>query len=160
MQNVSAGRGGRSYLPWEKVGARSSDFLAWLNGRLAGMDSMAALDIYVLSFEAHFRLVTIHPWSDGNGRVARLVMNLVQMEGEVAPTIVRSDHKVRYIESLRASQEAGTPEPFLDFMTDELIDALAHDIDEYEHDLSRDVPWETFDPSTEPRSTPQVRRAV
>lgn len=48
------------------------------------------------------------------------------------------------------------PRPFLDFMTDEMIDALARDIDEYEHDLSRDVPRQTFDPSTESRSTPQV----
>ena len=103
LQNVSAGRGDRSSLPWEKVEARTNDFVAWLNGRLEGMDSMAAPDIYDLSFDAHFRLVTIHPWPDGNGRVARLATDLVHMVGGVAPTIVRSDHKVRYIESLRAS---------------------------------------------------------
>ena len=131
MQNVSAGRGGRSYLSWVKVEPRTNDFIAWLNERLANIDSMVAPDIYDVSFEAYFRLVTIHPWSDGNGRVARLVMNLVQMEGGVVPMAVRSDHKVQYIEALRESQEAGTSERFCGFMADELIDALSQTIEEY-----------------------------
>ena len=163
LQNVSAGRGGRSYLSWEKVELRTKDFVAWLNERLENIDSMAASDIYVLSFEAHFRLVTIHPWSDGNGRVARLVMNLVQMEGGVVPAIVRSDHKVQYIEALRKSQEAGTSEWFLGFMTDELIDALSQAVEEYVQDTARDVPWLGSDESTSqvtPQVTPQVRRLL
>lgn len=58
LQNVSAGRGGRSYLSWEKVEPRTNDFIVWLNERLASIGSMAAPDIYDLSFEAHFRLVS------------------------------------------------------------------------------------------------------
>ncbi len=163
LQDVSVGRGGRSYLSWEKVGPRTNDFTAWLNERLASMGSMLAPDIYDLSFEAHFRLVTIHPWSDGNGRVARLVMNLVQMEGGVVPTAVRSDHKVQYIEALRESQESGASERFCGFMTDELIDALSQTVEEYARDVERDVPWLPDDdsnvPST-PQVTPQVRRLL
>ena len=166
LQNVSAGRGGRSYLSWEKVEPRTNDFIAWLNERLTSIDSMAASDIYDLSFEAHFRLVTIHPWSDGNGRVARLVMNLVQMEGGVVPTAVRSDHKVQYIEALRESQEAGTSELFLCFMTDELIDALSQTIDEYVQDAEKDVPWlhddghgVPYTPQVTPPSHPPSRSA-
>ena len=159
LQNVSAGRGGRSYLSWEKVEPRTNDFIVWLNERLASIGSMAAPDIYDLSFEAHFRLVTIHPWSDGNGRVARLVMNLVQMEGGVVPTAVRSDHKVQYIEALRESQEAGASERFLEFMADELIDALSQTVEEYARDIERDVPWLRDDDSNVP-STPQVTPQV
>lgn len=33
---------------------------------------------YELSFNAHLNLVTIHPWVDGNGRTARLLMNYIQ----------------------------------------------------------------------------------
>jgi len=169
LQNVSAGRGGRSYLAWEKVEQRTSDYVSWLNERLAAMDAMTPSEVYDLSFEAHFRLVTIHPWSDGNGRVARLMMNLVQMEGGVPPTIVRSDHKVRYIDALREAQEAGASSPFLTFMTDELLDALSQTIEEYTNDLALDVPWLDTDgislasviaPQVTPQVTPQVRRLL
>ena len=145
----------RLHLSWEKVEPRTSDFIAWLNERLASIDSMTAPDIHDLSFEAHFRLGTIHPWSDGNGRVARLVMNLVQMEGGVVPTAVRSDHKVRYIEALRESQETGSSERFHDFMADELVEALSQTVEEYARDAERDVPWLRDDGSNNP-SIPQV----
>lgn len=75
LQNVSAGRRGRSYLAWEKVEQRTAEFVSWLNAQLASIDDMDAPAVYDLSFEAHYRLVTIHPWSDGNRRVARLIMN-------------------------------------------------------------------------------------
>jgi Fic family protein len=160
LQNVSAGRGGRSYLSWEKVEPRTRELIAWLNERLAAIDAMEPPDVYDLSFEAHFRLVTIHPWSDGNGRVARLIMNLVQMEGGVPPTIVRSDHKVGYIEALRKSQEIGASSPFVNFMADELLDALSQTIEEYTRDLARDVPWSTTDGAPLPEITPQVAAAT
>lgn len=90
LQNVSAGRGGRSYLAWEKVEARTTEFVKWLNDRLSTVSSLSAAAVYDLSFETHLRLVTIHLWSDSNGRMARLLMNLVQLEGGVVPLVVRS----------------------------------------------------------------------
>jgi len=32
----------------------------------------------VIDFDAHFQLVSIHPWEDGNGRTSRLLMNYIQ----------------------------------------------------------------------------------
>ena len=55
LQNVSAGRGGRSYLGWEKVEARTSELLDWLNAELARIDDMSFPERYDLAFEAHFR---------------------------------------------------------------------------------------------------------
>lgn len=49
---------------------------------------------YRLSFEAHFRLVTIHPWVDGNGRTTRLLMNIIQQRQlGLIPSIVTKDAK-------------------------------------------------------------------
>lgn len=169
LLNVSAGRGGRSYLHWEKVETRTKEYLEWLNRQLAHIDVMSPADVYDLSFEAHYRLVTIHPWSDGNGRVARLMMNLIQMEGEVIPSIVRSDHKARYIKALREAQEEGVSDGFLLFMADELLDDLQRTIDGYAASLARDVPWSgdcsdgvssTPAPQATPQVTPQVKRFV
>ena len=141
LQNVSAGRGGKSYLAWEKVPDRLAEFVAWLDGRLTTIDQMSPAEVYELSFETHYRLVTIHPWSDGNGRMSRLLMNLVQLEGGVEPSYVRSENKPAYIAALRAAQDRGTSQPFVEFMADEAIEVLSAEIDQYKKDLQEDVPW-------------------
>ena len=110
--NVSAGRGGASYMAWQKVPARVQDFCAWLDGARKNLRSMTAEQIYTASFEAHYRLAKIHPWADGNGRMARLLMNLVQREAGVVLSIVKKEKRAEYIETLSRDE----PAAFLDFM--------------------------------------------
>ncbi len=56
------------------------------------------------AFEAHFRLAAIHPFSDGNGRTARLLMNLILIRGGYPPVVVRPEDRIDYLDSLeRAS---------------------------------------------------------
>ena len=98
--NVSAGIGGRSYLSYNKVPRAVDDFCEWLNKEIANVDKTDIAACYRLSFEAHFRLVTIHPWVDGNGRTTRLVMNMIQRQLGLVPSIVRKDDKEEYIQSL------------------------------------------------------------
>ncbi len=103
--NVSAGIGGRSYLAYNKVTRAVDDFCKWLNDAIAGINKRDIASCYRLSFEAHFRLVTIHPWVDGNGRTTRLVMNMVQRQLGLIPSIVRKEDKGEYIQSLVDSRE-------------------------------------------------------
>lgn len=105
--NVSAGIGGRSYLTYNKVSRAVDDFCGWLNKEIANADKTDIAACYRLSFEAHFRLVTIHPWVDGNGRTTRLVMNMIQRQLGLVPSIVRKEDKVEYIQSLVDSRENG-----------------------------------------------------
>ena len=81
--NVSAGIGGRSYMAFLKVPQATADFCQWLNDTLVSVDRNDMAACYRLSFEAHFRLVTIHPWVDGNGRTTRLLMNIIQRQLEL-----------------------------------------------------------------------------
>lgn len=103
--NVSAGIGGKSYLAFQKVPKTTADFCTWLNEALSSADRNDMAACYRLSFEAHFRLVTIHPWVDGNGRTTRLLMNMVQKQLGLIPSIVTKERKGEYIQALIDSRE-------------------------------------------------------
>ncbi len=65
-----------------------------------------------IAAEAHYRLVTIHPFSDGNGRSARLLMNLLLLRDGYPPALIRTRDRIRYLESLEEAQLGGSKEKF------------------------------------------------
>lgn len=129
LVNVTAGVGGRSYMSYQKVPSKLQEFCDWLNEMRSRSMSMA--ERYDLSFEAHFRLVTIHPWADGNGRMARLIMNHVQFEFELVPAKVLKEDKGDYINALIATREDEDMTHFTDFMAEEMIKTLSSGIESF-----------------------------
>ena len=138
LLNVSAGIQGPSYLNYQKVPGRLDAFCDWLNAerKNIGNDKIAAYD---LSFRAHFRLVSIHPWADGNGRMSRLLMNQLQWENGLIPTIVYKEHKANYIESLSRAREEENEDIFCDFMFSELQYFLTQSIHNFKKGNQQDV---------------------
>lgn len=139
LVNVSAGRGGKSYLAWQKVPDRLQKTCDYLNRRRSEIDRTNLEEIYKLSFEAHYLLVSIHPWADGNGRMSRLVMNMIQKEFDVIPSIVKKENRVEYIQSLASSQEKDDMQDFMDFMINHHIQNLLQQINEYSESLDDDT---------------------
>ena len=129
LVNVSAGVGGKSYMSYQKVPDKLQEFCNWLNAERAKNMSMA--ERYNLSFEAHYRLVTIHPWADGNGRMARLIMNHIQFEFGLVPAKVLKEDKGDYINALIATRESDDTTFFLDFMAEEMVKTITTDINAY-----------------------------
>ena len=129
LVNVSAGVGGRSYLSYQKVPGKLQEFCDWLNGQRKR--SMSLQERYNLSFEAHYRLVTIHPWADGNGRMARLIMNHIQFEFGLVPAKVLKEDKGDYINALITTRGTDDICHFLGFMIEEMIKTLSTDIDTF-----------------------------
>ena len=129
LVNVTAGVGGKSYLSYQKVPAKLQEFCDWLNAQREKKMSMA--ERYNLSFEAHYRLVTIHPWADGNGRIARLIMNHIQFEFSLVPAKVLKEDKGDYINALIATRESDDITFFQDFMAEEMIKTITTDINTY-----------------------------
>lgn len=64
---------------------------------------------------AHYRLVAIHPFLDGNGRTARLVMNLLLMREGYPPTIILRVNRWQYYQVL-AQADAGREAPLVNFV--------------------------------------------
>ena len=135
LLNVSAGIGGRSYLPYQKVPSSLQEFCQWLNKERKSLNISDIEAIYDLSFEAHYRLVNIHPWADGNGRMSRLVMNMIQYEYAVVPSIVKKEKRKQYISSLEQSEEAEDSKTFKTFMLQHHCDNLLKQIEEYKHSM-------------------------
>lgn len=66
-----------------------------------------------LASEFHFRFVYIHPFIDGNGRTARLLMNLILLRNGYPITVIRTEDRDRY---MRALEEASTQGKLNDFI--------------------------------------------
>ena len=139
LLNVSAGRGGKSYMAWQKVESKLADFCSWLNEKRNTISKNDIEAVYALSFEAHYRLVYIHPWADGNGRMSRLLMNMIQKEFGVLPSVVKKEKRAEYIKSLAESQENANSQLFLDFMLNHHIDNILEQISEYKNSMSDDT---------------------
>lgn len=137
LVNVSAGRGGKSYLAWQKIPDRLHKFCDWLNEERKNIDKKDIHKIYELSFEAHYRIVSIHPWADGNGRMSRLVMNMIQSEFSLIPSIVKKEKRAEYIQSLAQSQEKDDSKDFIGFMMNHHLENLQKQIDEYKASMKK-----------------------
>lgn len=136
--NVTAGTAGKSYISYLKVPARLAAFCEELNRRRKAIDPADVAAVYDLSFWAHFELVTIHPWADGNGRTCRLLMNLLQWEFDMLPTKVLKEDKAEYIQALIDTRESEDLNVFLDCMARHHCQHLQSDIDQFIRSTSED----------------------
>lgn len=132
LLNVTAGSGGKSYMSYLKVPQRLKVFCEEINERREQLlKNPDIYEQYRLSFDAHLKLVTIHPWVDGNGRMARLIMNHLQYEFGLIPNKVLKEDKSEYIGALERSREEKSNVPFQDFMFDEHAKNLRQEIENY-----------------------------
>ncbi len=103
-------RGSETILPNAlKVPELMENFIAWLQSNISDHPVNIAID-------AHFKLVSIHPFVDGNGRTARLLMNLLLMQAGYPPAIIRKEDRSVYINSLEKSQTKGNLDDYYNIM--------------------------------------------
>ncbi len=105
--------GRHAFPPPAEIPGLMSDFAQWL---------CRAPDMPDAAFAAHRRLVDIHPFNDGNGRTARLLMNLILIRGGYPPIAVRPEDRLAYIRALQQWQ-AGQGKESLDSLLYERLDA-------------------------------------
>jgi Fic family protein len=89
----------------------------------------------LLAFWAHFELVSIHPFGDGNGRTARLLMNFVQIRLGLPPSTVLKQDRLNYIDALEKARKTENLESFYTFMLNQYGKFLKREIKTLEKGL-------------------------
>jgi len=102
---------GAKHIPpesWE-IPQRMTEWSDWLKS--AGND----IHPVELAAQAHHRLVAIHPFIDGNGRTARLIMNLILFKQGYPPAVILRVNRKQYYQVLMQA-DAGRNDPLISFV--------------------------------------------
>lgn len=102
---------GAKHIPPEawKLPQEMDDWGTWL------VDTLATQHPVEVSALAHHRLVMIHTFVDGNGRTARLLMNLILMSQGYPPTVIERANRQQYYRVLAQADESH-PAPLVNFV--------------------------------------------
>lgn len=91
-----------------KVPKLMTEFIIWLHQTKG--------NIIKIAVDGHFKLVTIHPFIDGNGRTARLLMNLILITAGYPPAIINKEDRKEYIDSIEKGQLSNNLSDYYFFM--------------------------------------------
>jgi Fic family protein len=87
-------------------------------------EAFAAAHTVIQAAYAHYAFVAIHPFADGNGRVARALASVFTYRSNSIPLMIFSDRKVTYFDSL-AQADDGNYQSFVDFVLSSCLDTMA-----------------------------------
>lgn len=124
----------KKYFPdFSKVPDLLENLVNAVNNRI---DIVAGDDIIKLAADIHYNIVNIHPFGDGNGRTARLLMNYIQLyHGEPLIKIFTED-RAEYIDSLNETEEKGDINIFRDFICRQQIKFYEVELSKYKKSKS------------------------
>lgn len=88
--------------------------IAWVN------QSVQTIHPIHVAAVAHYNMVRIHPFDDGNGRGARILMNLILLHKGYFPAVVKLENKPDYLQALTLA-DSGNLTPFIAFIANTLI---------------------------------------
>lgn len=102
------------------VPKQMEDVMLWYN------ENKEVLHPIELSAEMHERLVTIHPFIDGNGRTSRLLMNLILLQNDYPIAILKGDDKSRleYYNALELAQTENNKKVFIELIANNIQDTM------------------------------------
>lgn len=73
-------------------------------------------DSILKAIEAHYKLVEIHPFIDGNGRTARLLMSLILLRSQIFPILIQPKERKRYLSHINERNLKGKIFPYYNYM--------------------------------------------
>ncbi len=103
----------------EETPAKMKELLDWYRKA----ENKNDVEPILLAAEFHYRFIRIHPFDDGNGRLARILMNFILMNHGYPPIIIKTEDKVNYFIALQQA-DAGILESFFKYIIVNLIHSL------------------------------------
>lgn len=104
----------------EDTPIKMNELVQWYNEKSISED----VNPILLAAEFHYRYIRIHPFDDGNGRTARILMNFILLRFNYPPVIVKTEDKANYFAALRQA-DAGLFTAFAEYIANNLKDSLA-----------------------------------
>ncbi len=112
-----------------KIQEEMDDFISWLQNDIKDLDPIT------LATQVHYKFVTVHPFIDGNGRTARLLMNLILIQNGYPSAVIKVSNRVEYIQAIEKAQN----ENILDDFSIVIAKAVDESLDTYLDILINDV---------------------
>ncbi|MBK8805614.1 MAG: Fic family protein [Bacteroidales bacterium] len=103
----------------EETPAKMNDLMKWYADNIQNND----LHPVLFATEFHYKFICIHPFDDGNGRIARLLMNFILMQKGYPPAIIKTEEKNAYFTALQQA-DAGQLEFFFNYICEQVNNSL------------------------------------
>jgi Fic family protein len=103
----------------EETSAKMHDLMTWYNDNINKKD----INPILFATEFHYKFIRIHPFDDGNGRIARLLMNFLLMQKGYPPAIIKTEDKNNYFSALQQA-DSGQLEFFFNYISEQVIHSL------------------------------------
>lgn len=103
----------------EETPAKMNDLMNWYAGAMKSVE----LHPVLFATEFHYKFICIHPFDDGNGRIARLLMNFILMQKGYPPAIIKTEDKMEYFAALQQA-DAGQLEYFFNYLCEQVIKSI------------------------------------
>ena len=103
----------------EETPAKMEELIAWFKNEKEKSD----VNPILLASLFHYKFIRIHPFDDGNGRVARILMNFILMQFGYPPVIIKTEDKENYYAVLRLA-DANEIDPFIRYIAQNLVHSL------------------------------------
>lgn len=119
----------KKYFPdYNKVPGLLEKLCEFVNRKI---DTVKKADILKLAADIHYNFVNIHPFGDGNGRTARLLMNYIQLYHNEPLIKIFTEDRIEYINALNKTEEKEDLEVFREFIRNQEIKFLKNEIEKY-----------------------------
>jgi Fic family protein len=105
----------------QQTPALMNDLMQWYNNVSATEN---AIEVAAL---LHYKFVCIHPFDDGNGRIARLLMNYHLIKNNYLPVIIKTEDKKKYLFALREA-DVGNIDAIIEYIGNRLLESYKNAI--------------------------------